>query len=78
MAVDDNTFHQHALTVLAADVTAAVEKTYTVSSTGQPAHTHEVTLTPAHFAMLSSTGSVTVEMNPDTSGHTHNYTVTCA
>jgi hypothetical protein len=77
-AEDDNTLHQHVLTVLAADVEAGVDKTYTVSMAGQGPHGHEVLVTAANFATLASTGTVTVPMIADSTGHTHNYTIECA
>ena len=69
--------HGHAMTVTAADVTAGVDKTYTI--TGSSAHAHSVTITAAQFAMLAASGSASVTA-VSTSGdaHTHTVNVTCA
>lgn len=77
MATDTNTFHQHVLTVTPADVMAGVEKTYTVSMAGQDPHDHEVTLTAADFQTLADDGMVSVDMDPDGTGHTHTYDIVC-
>lgn len=71
--------HGHTLTVSAADVNAAVDKTYNIQGTSP--HPHMITITAAQFNMLkgSSTASVTVTSTSDGSpAHTHSVTVTCA
>lgn len=68
------TNHGHTLTVPLADVTAAASKTYNIM--GSSAHTHDVTLTPAHFATLAGGGTVTVTASSG-GGHTHEVTVQC-
>lgn len=66
--------HGHTLMVSLADVTAAASKTYDIMGTS--AHTHSVTLTPAHFATLAGRGTVTVTSTSG-SAHTHEVTVQC-
>jgi hypothetical protein len=66
--------HGHALSVSAADVSAATDKTYSIMGGG--AHDHQVTLTASHFATLAGGGSVTVT-STDASAHNHSVTVTC-
>src|SRR5665811_499606 len=41
--------HGHSLTVSKEDVSAATEKTYTLSAASTDQHIHEVTITPAQF-----------------------------
>jgi hypothetical protein len=66
--------HGHVLTVSAADVTAAVDKTYDIM--GSSVHTHTVTLTAAHFAMLAQNQTVNVT-STSSGAHSHTITITC-
>lgn len=66
--------HGHTLSVSAADISAATDKTYSIK--GGSAHDHQVTLTAAHFATLGGGGSVTVT-STDASAHNHSVTVSC-
>jgi 3',5'-cyclic AMP phosphodiesterase CpdA len=67
--------HGHVLEVTAADVTAAVEKTYDIR--GAASHSHSVTITAADFATLAGgTGVQIVSTTGD--GHTHTVSVSCA
>jgi hypothetical protein len=65
--------HSHSLTVPAADIEIGVETTYDI--TGTASHSHEVTLTAAHFTSLKSGSSI--QVTSTSSGHTHSVTVTC-
>jgi hypothetical protein len=68
--------HGHtAVMVSAADINAAVQKTYNLSNVG---HTHTYTLTPANFADLQAGLDVTVPIDADLTGHPHPITVVCA
>lgn len=67
--------HGHTLVVSKQDVADAAEKTYSIL--GGAGHSHEVTLTAAHFAQLAQDQSVTVASTTDAS-HSHMLTVTCA
>jgi hypothetical protein len=67
--------HGHTLTVSAADVSAAVEKTYNIKGTS--AHPHMVTITPTMFAKLKSDRTLTTMSTTDSS-HAHSVTLTCA
>lgn len=67
----------HSLVVSKDDVVAAAEKTYSIK--GQSAHDHMYTVTVTQFAMLkNSNGSINVTMLPDSTGHTHSLTISCA
>lgn len=66
--------HGHALVVSKADIAAGVEKTYSIQGTSL--HEHSVTLTAAHFAMLTANTTIQVVSTP--SVHTHDVTVSCA
>jgi hypothetical protein len=66
--------HGHQLTVSAADVQAAVERTYDI--TGTSSHSHSVTVTAAMFEMLARNMTVTVESTTDDS-HSHTVLITC-
>lgn len=67
--------HGHMLTVSAADVTAAADKTYDIK--GSADHTHSVTVSAALFAMLKANTAVnTTSTNGD--GHTHTIGIGCA
>ncbi len=68
--------HGHTLTVSAADVAAAADKTYDI--TGGAGHSHSVMITAAQFGMLASGMTVSVTSTSG-GGHTHNVTVSdCA
>jgi hypothetical protein len=68
---------EHALTVAAADIAAAVDKTYSIK--GASGHDHSVTVTAAHFATLQDGGAVAdVPTEPDSTGHSHKVTISCA
>lgn len=69
--------HGHALTVAKEDVVAGVDKTYAIMGTS--AHSHNVTVTAAMFAMLKNNTSVTISSTAGGSdGHTHSVLVDCA
>jgi hypothetical protein len=70
--IDSN--HGHTLVVSAADVAAGVAKTYDIR--GSATHTHEITLSAAHFTKLKARQSILVESTP--TDHTHPVTVRCA
>jgi hypothetical protein len=67
--------HGHELTVSMADVSAGQQRTYDIAAAA--GHPHSVTLTAAHFQMLSQNQNVTVESST-TSQHSHTITVRCA
>jgi hypothetical protein len=67
--------HGHTLSVPSADITAGVEKTYSIK--GQSSHDHLLTITAAQFAALGAGGSITVTSS-NVGGHTHSVRVTCA
>lgn len=69
--------HGHSLTVSKADVSAGVEKTYTLSEASTDQHIHTVTLTPSQFDSLKDNNSITATSTSN-AGHTHSVTVTCA
>ena len=71
--VADN--HGHTMTVALTDITAGIQKNYDI--TGASGHTHTVTLTTAHFAMLA-TGQCATTTSSDSGGHTHMVTITCS
>ncbi len=68
--------HKHSLSVSAADLEAAQQKTFSIK--GASPHDHEVMLTANHFASLKAGKSVFVESSDGGSGHTHNVTVKCS
>lgn len=73
-SIGDN--HGHTLSVPRADVMAGTQKVYPIEGTAD--HTHNVTVTPAMFAMLQSNTAIMV--NSTTGGidaHTHNITIMC-
>lgn len=63
------------MTVTASDISAAVDKSYSIQGTG--GHDHTVTVTAANFNTLRETGSVSVT-SIATAGHDHVVTITCA
>lgn len=67
--------HGHVLVISKDDVAAGVEQTYSILGTAT--HSHDVTLTAAHFAELSQNLSVTL-VSTAAETHTHTITVTCA
>lgn len=64
--------HPHTLTISAADVTAGVQKTYTIGGD----HTHQITLTASHMAMIKAGMDVTVTSTTDK--HKHLVQIICA
>ncbi len=66
--------HGHAVVVPAADVTAAVTKTYSIR--GSSGHDHTITITKAQFVTLAGGASITVRSTSG-AGHTHDVKVTC-
>lgn len=66
--------HGHAVVVPAADVTAAVTKTYSIR--GSSGHDHTITITKAQFVALAGGASITVRSTSG-AGHTHDVKVTC-
>lgn len=69
--------HGHQLTVSKEDVAAGTEKTYTLSQASTDQHTHQVTLTAAHFSELESNHQISAT-STNQEGHSHNVTVSCA
>ena len=68
---------KHHLVVPAADVVAAVAKTYSIQ--GTQTHDHMVTLQPADFATLAVNGSMKVTVTSTTTAmHSHTFDVVCA
>ncbi len=67
--------HGHELVVPMADVTAAMDKTYSIQ--GSSGHAHDVTLTAADFGTLGTGSAVTVTSTTG-AAHEHEVTVTCA
>ena len=69
----------HVLVVSSADIAAGAQKTYTM--TGDPTHTHDVTLTAADFANLAKNLQIgetsTANAATGQSPHTHAITVGC-
>jgi hypothetical protein len=73
-SIGDN--HGHTLSVPRADVMAGTQKVYGIEGTAD--HTHNVTVTPAMFAMLQSNTTIMVNSaTGGTDGHTHNITIMC-
>lgn len=66
---------KHTFMAPAADVAAAVTKTYSIQGTST--HDHTITLTAGHFATLKTGMSVSV-MSTTTLGHMHTVQVICA
>lgn len=66
--------HGHTLSVSATDVTSGIEKIYDIQ--GSSAHSHQVTVTAAHFVTLASNQSVVITST--SAGHTHSVTISCA
>jgi len=69
--------HGHNLTVSKEDVSAGLEKTYTLSEASTDQHIHQVTLTAANFTALKGNSDITVSSTSN-SGHSHSVTVSCA
>ncbi len=66
--------HGHALTVPAADIAAAVAKTYAIKGTSS--HDHQVSMNEAQFATLKTGASLTLTSSSVFS-HVHTVTVAC-
>ena len=67
--------HGHALTIPAADLDSATDKSYSIVGTAN--HSHSVTFTPAQLQALKAGQGVTVQSTTD-SFHEHAVTATCA
>ena len=67
--------HGHSLFVSASDISAGVDKTYSIQ--GSSGHNHSVTITAAHFASLKNNSSVGIASSSG-AAHTHTVTVSCA
>ncbi|MCM2277376.1 MAG: hypothetical protein NDJ89_04815 [Oligoflexia bacterium] len=75
VSVSITTSHSHTLTVSIEDVSAGVEKTYTMTGS----HPHSVTLTAEHFATLRAGGTVSLVSTGGGGGnHTHATKFVCA
>ncbi len=69
--------HAHPVQVPAADLTAAAAvHTYTSNNAGDPAHSHDVTMTAANISDLAMGRAITVTSDADASGHTHDFEMT--
>ncbi len=66
--------HAHQMTVSAADVSAAANKTYDIA--GSAGHSHTVELTADDFAELAS-GTIVIVTSSTDEGHSHDVTITC-
>jgi hypothetical protein len=66
--------HTHSLSVSAAHVEQATERSYETSEVS--GHVHEVTLTADDFAMLANGSTVEVESTED-DAHTHRVSIMC-
>ncbi|MCG8422287.1 MAG: hypothetical protein MJE77_30565 [Proteobacteria bacterium] len=73
--IGNNSIDNHQLTVPAADVTAGVQKEYTL--TLGAGHTHRLTVTSANFQTLLNDGMIQLTSTNDDS-HTHSVTLTCS
>lgn len=67
--------HGHVIMVAIADLQAGVDKTYAIM--GSASHSHNVTLTAAHFADLAANKPVST-ISTTTSMHEHSITISCA
>ena len=67
--------HGHELSMPAADVLAAADKSYDI--TGTSSHPHTVTVTAADFKKLAAQGSLVLASSMDF-GHAHSVRVICA
>jgi len=64
--------HTHQVTIPASDMNQpGAVRTYTTTSNS--GHTHEITLTQLQLLELSECDSVTVDTNPDGTGHAHSF-----
>jgi len=68
--------HGHSLTVSAADVASATQKTYKIQGSGS--HDHMVTISADSFAKLKNDNTTIQVVSSSGSGHTHTVTVSCA
>jgi hypothetical protein len=75
MNVSIGSNHGHSMTVAMADLNSTAPKSYAIR--GSSSHPHTVTITPAQFATLKATGTLSVTSSTD-NGHPHTITVTCA
>ena len=67
--------HGHVLTVSAADVAAGTTRDYDIHGTAD--HTHQVTITPLHFADLKQQKLIALTTTT-AQGHQHSITVQCS
>ena len=67
--------HGHVLMVSKADITAGAAKTYDITGTAD--HSHNVTISAANFATLTSNTTV-MTVSTNTQNHTHSITIMCA
>jgi hypothetical protein len=67
--------HGHTLAIRAADVAAAVAKSYSIA--GGAGHDHVVNVSPANFKTLRTKGTLTIK-SAIGAGHSHSVTLTCA
>src|SRR5690242_3942118 len=67
--------HTHDITVKAADLAAGLKVTYTSTVAGATPHTHTVTLTPAVITDINGGKSDTVNNDPDTTSHGHDWVI---
>lgn len=67
--------HGHSVTIAAADLDSATDRSYNIGGTSN--HSHTITLTAAQLSALKSGQSVTVTSSTDSS-HNHAVTITCA
>ena len=72
-AIADN--HGHVLSIPAADLDSAVDKTYSIQ--GSADHSHQVSFTAAQLALLKG-GKAVVVTTSVTLGHNHAITESCA
>lgn len=67
-----NSGHTHRVTIPAADLSQPTGVRNYATTTGN-GHTHEITLTQFQLLELSECDSVTVDTNPDGTGHLHSF-----
>lgn len=67
--------HGHSLTVSKEDVSAGVDKSYSIQ--GSANHPHQITVTAAQFNMLKNNSQILVNTSVN-SDHSHTVTISCA
>lgn len=71
------TNHGHtAPTVDRADVTAGVQKSYTIGI-GSSGHTHTITVAASEFTSMQGNLPITLTTDADGTGHSHSITISC-